>query len=210
MSAQPIPAPDTEQINILLPAGRLPLPLLAEVNALAACYGLEIYLTTLQNLRLLGVPKEAAADIRNRLAALDATFKAAGVFPVPRICIGGPHCKLGLIDTKALSDRILERFATRSSTKAKLKIAISGCVLSCSGTRTSDIGIVAGPNGFELHVGGKGGAAPKIGRRIKKDATEQEILDAIATLIDFHDRKTVSKQRLRKLLDDPDFPFPAV
>ena len=210
MSAHPLPAADTEQITILLPAGRLPQPLLAEVSALAARHGLEIYLTTLQNLRLMGVPKEAAADIRSRLAALGAEFKAPGRFPVPRSCIGGPHCKLGIIDTKALSDRILEQFAGRGATKAKLKIAISGCILSCSGTRTSDIGIIAGPHGYELHVGGKGGSAPKIGRRIKKDASEQEILEAIATLIDFHDRKTVSKQRMLKLIDDPEFPFPAV
>jgi sulfite reductase beta subunit-like hemoprotein len=210
MSAQPFSTPETEQITVLLPAGRLQLPLLAEVCALAAQHGLEIYLTTLQNLRLLGVPRENAADIRERLAALGAEFKAPGRFPVPRICIGGPHCKFGLIDTKALSDKVLERFSSRPATKAKLKIAISGCILSCSGTRTSDIGIIAGPNGFEVHAGGKGGAAPKIGRRIKKEADEREVLATIETLIDFHDRKTVSKQRMIKLIDDPEFPFPVV
>lgn len=201
---------ETEQITILLPAGRLPLAILAEVSALAAQHGLAIYLTTLQNLRLLGVPIAVAAEIRERLSALGVEFKAPGKFPVPRICIGSPYCSLGLIDTKALSDKILERFSGRAKTKAKLKIAVSGCILSCSGTRTSDIGIVAVRHGYDVYAGGKGGAAPKIGRRILKEVTEEEVLAAIETLIDFHDRRTVSKQRMTKLIDDPGFPFAEV
>jgi sulfite reductase beta subunit-like hemoprotein len=201
---------ETEQITILLPAGRLPLAILAEVSALAAQHGLAIYLTTLQNLRLLGVPIAVAAEIRERLSALGVEFKAPGKFPVPRICIGSPYCSLGLIDTKALSDKILARFSGRAKTKAKLKIAISGCILSCSGTRTSDIGIVAVRHGYDVYAGGKGGAAPKIGRRILKEVPEDEVLAAIETLIDFHDSRTVSKQRMIKLIDDPGFPFAEV
>lgn len=201
---------ESEQITILLPAGRLPLAILVEVSALAARHGFTIYLTTLQNLRLLDVPRSAAMEIRERLAALGAEFKAAGRFPVPRICIGSPYCSLGRIDTKALSDTIQERFSGRAKTKAKLKIAISGCILSCSGTRTSDIGVVAARHGYDVYAGGKGGAAPKIGRRILKEGTEEEVLAAIETLIDFHDRRTTSKQRMAKLIDDPGFPFTEV
>jgi NAD(P)H-nitrite reductase large subunit len=115
-----------------------------------------------------------------------------------------------LIDTRKLSEKILARFAKREKTKAKLKIAISGCILSCSGTRTSDIGIVAGRNGYDVFAGGKGGPAPKIGRRIKKEVGEEEVLATVETLINFHDSKTGSKQRMIKLLDDPDFPFSEV
>jgi len=156
------------------------------------------------------VPKTATTEIRARLAALGAEFKAPGRFPIPRACVGGPHCNLGLIDTKAVSARILARFADRGHTKAKLKLALSGCILSCSGTRTSDIGIVATRNGYDVYAGGKGGPAPKIGRRIKKEVTEAEMLAAIETLIDFHDRKTGTKQRMAKLLGDPDFPLPSL
>jgi len=203
-------ATETEHITVLLPAGRLPLAIMDEAHHLAVRYGLEVYLTTLQNLRLLNVPKTAAMEIRARLAALGAEFKAPGRFPIPRACVGGPHCNLGLIDTKAVSARILALFADREHTKAKLKIALSGCILSCSGTRTSDLGIVATRNGYEVYAGGKGGPAPKIGRRIKKDVTEAEMLVAIETLIEFHDRKTGTKQRMAKLLEAPDFPFAEV
>ena len=178
-----------------------------KAHDLASRYDLDIYLSTLQNLRLLNVPLTVATEVKETLAALGADFKAPGKFPIPRVCVGMPHCNLGLIDTKELSEKILAGFAARDKTKAKLKIAISACILSCSGTRTSDIGIVAGRNGYDVYAGGKGGAAPKIGRRIKKEVDEDEMLKTIAVLIDFHDSKTVSKQRMIKLLDDPDFPF---
>jgi sulfite reductase beta subunit-like hemoprotein len=194
-------------ITVLLPAGRLPLDLMQKAHDLAARYGLDIYLSTLQNLRLLNVPQSAAAEIKESLAALGADFKAPGKFPIPRVCVGNPHCNLGLIDTSELSGKILARFAGREKTKAKLKIAISACILSCSGTRTSDIGIVAGRNGYDIYAGGKGGPAPRIGRRIRKEVSEEEMLATVETLIAFHDSKTGSKQRMIKLLDDADFPF---
>lgn len=197
-------------ITVLLPAGRLPLAIMQKAHDLAARHGLEIYLTTLQNLRFLNVPQSSVAEIKESLAALGADFKAPGKFPIPRICVGKPHCNLGLIDTRELSEKILARFAKREKTKAKLKIAISGCILSCSGTRTSDVGIIAGRNGYDVFAGGKGGPAPKVGRRIKKEVSEEEVLATIETLINFHDNKTGSKQRMIKLLDDPDFPFSEV
>lgn len=197
-------------ITILLPAGRLPLAIMAHAHQLAARHGLEIYLSTLQNLRLNNVPEHLVEEIKSSLAALGADFKGPGKFPIPRVCVGSPHCKLGLIDTATVSAAILARFADRDKTKAKLKIALSACVLSCSGTKTSDIGIVAGRNGYDLYVGGKGGAYPQLGRRIKKEVSEAEMLEVIAELIDFHDRKTTSKQRLAKLIDDPEFPFAEV
>ncbi|EKD40936.1 MAG: nitrite and sulphite reductase 4Fe-4S region, partial [uncultured bacterium] len=58
------------RLTILLPAGRLPLPLMAKVHALAEKYQLEIYLSTLQNLRLMGIREEDLPVIRGELAAL--------------------------------------------------------------------------------------------------------------------------------------------
>jgi sulfite reductase beta subunit-like hemoprotein len=197
-------------VTVLLPAGRLPLDLMRKVHDLAVQYDLDIYLSTLQNLRLLNVPQSAAAEIKESLAALGADFKAPGKFPIPRVCVGKPHCNLGLIDTRELSEKILARFARQEKTKAKLKIAISACILSCSGTRTSDIGIVAGRNGYDIYAGGKGGPSPRVGRRIKKEVSEEEMLATVETLIAFHDSKTGSKQRMIKLLDDADFPFTEV
>jgi len=195
------------RLTILLPAGRLPLAIMDKVNALAKKYHLEIYLSTAQNLRLMGIREEDLPVIREELAALGAQFKGPGKFPIPRVCIGVRDCSMGIGDPERISALILEKFKGREKTKQKFKIAISGCTLGCSGVMTTDIGIMATRKGFDLYVGGKGGPSPKVGRRVLRDLDEQGVVAAVAELVEFHDAHTETKQRMVKLIDHPDFPF---
>jgi len=197
-------------ITVLLPAGRLPLDIMEAANGLAKQYDFGIYLSLTQNMRLINVPESAVDHVKNELAALGADFKEPGKFPLPRICVGKPHCNLGVVDTEQLSRKIFERFGDRKKTKGKLKISIAGCTIGCAWTKITDISIMATRAGYTVYAGGKGGPLPQIARRIKLKATEDEVLDTIETLVDFHDLKTKTKQRMYKLLADPEFPFPAV
>ncbi len=197
-------------LTILLPAGRLPLDIMATAHELADRYDLGIYCSTAQNLRLLNVPESAVDDIKQALTPLGADFKGPGKFPLPRVCVGKPHCNFGLIDIEELNNKILERFKDRAKTKPKFKIAIAACPLCCSGVMTTDIGVHATKKGYEIYVGGKGGPVPKRGRRIMRGASMGDVVDVIETLVEFHDRKTGKKQRMVKLLDDPEFPYAEV
>lgn len=195
------------RLTILLPAGRLPLAVMDKVNALARKYHLEIYLSTAQNLRLMGIREEDLPVIREELAVFGVQFKGPGKFPIPRVCIGVRDCTMGIGDPERISALILEKFKGREKTKQKFKIAISGCTLGCSGVLTTDIGIMATRKGFDLYVGGKGGPSPKVGRRVLRDLDEQGVVAAVAELVEFHDAHTETKQRMVKLIDHPDFPF---
>lgn len=197
-------------ITVLLRAGSLPLDLMAAVHRLAEKYSLRIYLTTMQNLRLIDVPEDMAENVKAELIQLGAELKEPGKFPIPRVCVGEGHCNLGLIDTEKLSSTILAKFSPRPHTKAKLKIAIAACTLCCSGVKTTDIGIMATREGYEIFAGGKGGPYPQIGRRIARKVDEDRVVEIIGELIEFHDRKTEKKQRMYKLLEDTEFPFPEV
>ncbi|MDA3834080.1 MAG: hypothetical protein PF495_11855 [Spirochaetales bacterium] len=194
-------------VTVLLPAGRLPLEIMGRVHDFAMKYGLEVYCSLAQNIRVLEVPESKVQELKDELIPLGADFKGPGKFPIPRVCISTPHCNLGLIDMVSLNTAILSRFGARKNVKAKFKIALAACPLGCSGTKTTDIAVIATKKGFDLYLGGKGGPFPKIGRRVLREATEEEILDAIGVAVDFHDLKTVTKQRMVKLLDDPEFPF---
>lgn len=201
---------NTISLTLRIPAGRLQLDIMQKAHQFAEQHGLEVYLTTLQNLRLNNVPETAAEEIREEFSKLGVVFKKKGLFSLPRVCVGAPHCNLGLIDTAKLSKAIMDRFESRDFTKDKCKISIAGCTIGCSGTRSSDIAIEATRNGYNMYAGGKDGIAPKAGRRIQKNLTEEQVLDVIETLIDFHDKKTGKKQRMFKLLDDPEFPYAKV
>lgn len=197
-------------LTVILPAGQLPLDIMETAHSLALKYNLTIYLTTAQNLRLLNVPTEGTEEIKASLGALGAQFKKPGTFPVPRLCLGKPHCNLGVVNTKDLSDKILARFSSRPHTKGKIKIAIAGCGMSCSNAKSTDIGIIANRKGFDIYAGGKGGVAPRTGIRIIRDCNEEEVLSTIDALIEYHDSKTEKKQRMAKLLTEADFPFKEV
>ncbi|MEN8141061.1 MAG: nitrite reductase [Thermodesulfobacteriota bacterium] len=197
-------------VTVLLPGGRLPLAIMAKAQELASRLGLGVYCSLAQNIRLLDVPESQVAMVKEELAALGADFKGPGKFPLPRVCVGQGHCPMGLLDLSELNEMILSRFSGREETKAKFKIALAACPLGCSAPKETDIGVVATKKGFEVFAGGKGGPFPKKGRRIKREATAGEVVEIIATLVDFHHEKTVSKQRMAKLLADPDFPFAEV
>lgn len=201
---------ETEHVTVVLPGGQLPLEIMSKAYELAKEHGFAVYLTTSQNLRLLAVPKEVSEQVKAEFTALGAAMKKKGMFRKPLICLGKPHCNLGLVDTMELSDRLIERFSKRDTIKEKIKYAIAGCNLSCSNAKITDIGIVAKSKGFDIYVGGKGGAAPQAGTRIATNCSEDEAFETIDTLLKFHDSKTEKKQRMAKLLDDPEFPFEKV
>jgi len=199
---------ETTRVTILLPAGRLPLAIMDKANELAKKYRLEVYLSTAQNLRLMGIKEEDLAAIKAELAALGAQFKGPGKFPIPRVCIGKRDCTMGVGDPEEMSRLILEKFAGRPETKQKFKIAVSGCTLSCSGVLTTDIGLMATREGYDIYVGGKGGPYPKVGRRIVRGADYAQALKVIEDLVEFHHAHTEKKQRMVKLIDHPEFPYP--
>lgn len=197
-------------VTVLLPAGRLPLEIMERVHHFALKYDLGVYCSTAQNLRLLEVPESRVQEIKDELAPLGADFKGPGKFPLARVCVGKPHCNLGLIDMVELNSAIMSRFGQRKDVKPKFKIALAACPLGCSNPKTTDIGVIATKKGLELFVGGRGGPFPKIGRRVLREATVEEIVDAVGVVADFHALKTVTKQRMFKLLEDPEFPFAEV
>ncbi|MBU0673764.1 MAG: nitrite reductase [Proteobacteria bacterium] len=197
-----------KSLTILLPSGRLPGEVIRKVTGLKEHYRFDLYLSTAQNLRLYNLAEEDVEPIRQELSSLGVSFKGPGRFPLARVCIGSQGCNLGLCDTLAFSDAVAERFGSRSGVKPKFKIAVSGCPAACSGPLLTDIGIVATRQGFDVFVGGKGGARPAVGRRIVRQANVERVLEIIGLIADFHAAKTPTKQRMSKLLDEPGFPFP--
>ncbi len=195
-------------LTILRPCGLVSPDFFQAVAAVVQRYQLTTYLSTAQNLRLLQVKDSDRRAIMDELAAQGARFKGEMKFPLPRVCVSTPHCKLGKTDTFGLSDRIVERFGNLEEIKPKIKIAISGCPVACAGSLTTDIGVIATRSGLDVYVGGKLGAYPKVGRRILRRVDAERVLEVIEELVSYHYRKTKIKQRLYKYLNEPDFPYP--
>lgn len=194
-------------VTVLLPGGRLRLDVMEEIRRVAEEFSLGIYLTTLQNLRLTDIRRQDLDGIRQRLLDLGLVLHEPGRFPLPRVCVGKNHCNLGIVDTLVWSEKISAAFGDRGLTKGKFRIAISACDMCCSGTKTSDIGIVATREGFDLYAGGKGGPHPNAGIRIGRNLSEGQVMEMMSRLVEFHDEKTQTRQRFAKLRELDDFPY---
>lgn len=155
-------------LTILVTAGRITPQRMKRLLDQILKYGLEMSITLTQDIRLNKVPSAQEQEIRESLTRAGFSLKEPGNISLSRVCMGGPHCRLGQVDTEKISRAIVERFSEREDTKSAFKIAVSGCNNGCSGTRITDIGIEATGTGFDLYVGGKGGASPQAGVMIKK------------------------------------------
>jgi sulfite reductase beta subunit-like hemoprotein len=86
--------PTAPYITIALAAGRLAPAQFAAVNKVVQEYRLSTYLTTMQNIRLLDVPENKSAEIKEELIGAGVAIKGPGQFPMPRVCAGRPYCNL--------------------------------------------------------------------------------------------------------------------
>ncbi len=164
-----------KSLTILVSAGVVPDVIQKKVFELTQKYSLGLYLSTAQNIRLLNIEDKDEQAIRDELQGAGARLKGPGKFPLPRVCVGGEHCNLGIVDTMALSNKIMAFFEDQGPVKPKFKIAIAGCPALCSNSLITDIGVKATRSGYELYVGGKGGPNPKVGRRIAKGIDEDQL-----------------------------------
>ena len=197
-----------KSLTILRNAGLISPELLDAVNRIVQKYKLTFYLSTAQNIRLLEVRDEDRQAIMDELIPLGVKFKGEIKYPLAKVCVSAPHCSYGKIDTFGLEKKISSMLSEIAPIKPKIKIAISGCPMACSGPMTVDIGIVGTPRGMDVFVGGKLGAIPKSGRRIARKIDEEQVLTIIKNLAVYHNSNTPKKQRMFRLIDKPDFPYP--
>lgn len=197
-----------QSLTILRNAGLVSPELLEVVNRIVQKYKLSLYLSESQNLRLLEVRDEDRQAIMDELAPTGVKFKGEIKYPLAKVCVSTPHCSYGKIDTFGLEKKISAMLSEIAPVKPKIKISVSGCPMGCSAPLTVDIGVVGTPKGMDLFVGGKLGAIPKVGRRIARKASEEQILTIIRELIVYHNNNTPKKQRMFRLIDKDDFPYP--
>jgi nitrite reductase (NADH) large subunit len=115
-----------------------------------------IKITGGQRIDLLGARKEQLPAIWEDLGMPSGHAYAKAVRTV-KTCVGSEFCRFGLGD--AITTGIdLERAMEGLHTPHKVKAAVSGCPRNCAESYVKDIGVVAVEGGWEIYVGGAGGA----------------------------------------------------
>jgi nitrite reductase (NADH) large subunit len=95
-------------------------------------------------------------------------------------CVGSTWCRYGVRDSVTMAIDIENRYRGLRAPH-KVKMAVSGCTRECAEAQSKDVGVIATEKGWNLYVGGNGGATPVHARLLAGD------LDT-ATLVRYLDR----------------------
>ena len=89
--------------------------------------------------------------------------------------VGSTWCRYGVQDSVSFAIRVENRYKGIRSPH-KMKSAVSGCVRECAEAQSKDFGMIATENGYNLYVGGNGGANPEHAELLASDIDEETVL----------------------------------
>jgi NAD(P)H-nitrite reductase large subunit len=117
-----------------------------------------------------------------------------------KICPGTTFCKRGQQDAVGLGLKLDEKYHGMEL-PCKFKMAISGCMNSCSEPAIKDIGIMGTPKGYTFMVGGNAAIKPRIADIIADGLNDEEVMDLTDKIISFT-KKNGSKHRLGRVINE--------
>jgi nitrite reductase (NADH) large subunit len=140
-----------------------------------------------QRIDMLGVRKEQLPNVWRDLnaAGLVSGHAYGKALRTVKTCVGSDWCRFGTQDSTSMGIA-LEKMAWGAWTPHKVKLAVSGCPRNCAEATIKDFGVVAVESGWELHVGGNGGTKVRVTDLLAKVATEDEVLEYCAALLQLY------------------------
>jgi len=168
-----------------IPGGITDTATLRKICDVADRYNLKVKLTSAQRIALFGIKEE---DIDKIWEEIDEKPGAAIGLCVRsiKICPGTTHCKRGVQDSVTLGLKIDARYHALPLPN-KVKMGVSGCMLSCAEVSVKDIGILGTPKGWRIFVGGNAGARPRLADLlVEVPADDDAVLAVVEKVIDWY------------------------
>jgi nitrite reductase (NADH) large subunit len=163
-----------------IPGGEITPDKLIVIGEVAKRFDLYCKITGGQRIDLLGARAEQLPDIWQAL--VDAGFESGHAYGkamrTVKSCVGSTWCRFGVQDSVALAIRIEERYRGIRAPH-KLKAAVSGCIRECAEAQSKDFGVIATEHGWNLYLGGNGGAQPRHADLIASDVDEETLVRLI-------------------------------
>jgi nitrite reductase (NADH) large subunit len=163
-----------------IPGGEITPEKLIVLGEVAQRFDLYCKITGGQRIDLLGARVEQLPEIWEALVA--AGFESGHAYGkamrTVKSCIGSTWCRYGVQDSTALAVRIEERYRGIRAPH-KLKSAVSGCIRECAEAQSKDFGVIATDKGWNLYLGGNGGAQPRHADLIVADVDEETLIRLI-------------------------------
>jgi NAD(P)H-nitrite reductase large subunit len=159
-----------------------------------------IKLTSAQRIALLGVREEDLDSIWADLAEPQGAAIGLCVRSV-KICPGTSYCKRGVQDSISLGLK-LDSIYHAMELPNKMKMGVSGCMVSCAESAVKDIGVMGTTKGWKIMVGGNAGARPRLGDVLVDNVpSEEEVLTIVAKVINYY-KNSSNQNRIGRIIEE--------
>ncbi|MBB4853307.1 nitrite reductase (NADH) large subunit [Mycobacteroides chelonae] len=179
-----------------LPGGEVTPEKLIVIGEVAKEFGLYTKITGGQRIDLFGARVEQLPLIWKRL--IDAGMESGQAYGkslrTVKSCVGSTWCRYGVQDSVGMAVELELRYRGLRSPH-KLKMGVSGCARECAEARGKDVGVIATENGWNLYVGGNGGATPAHAKLLAGDLDSQTLIKYIDRYLMFYIRTADRLQR---------------
>ncbi|WP_308194755.1 nitrite reductase large subunit NirB [Pseudonocardia kujensis] len=172
------------------------------IGEVARDFGLYTKITGGQRIDMFGARVEQLPAIWKRL--VDAGFESGHAYGkslrTVKSCVGSSWCRYGVQDSVGMAVLLELRYRGLRSPH-KLKSGVSGCARECAEARSKDFGVIATEKGWNLYVGGNGGATPKHAQLLVQDVDQETLIRTIDRYLMFYIRTADRLQRTAPWLE---------
>lgn len=185
-----------------IPGGEITPEKLIVIGEVARDFGLYTKITGGQRIDLFGARMEELPAIWRRL--VDAGFESGHAYGkslrTVKSCVGSTWCRYGVQDSVQLAIDLELRYRGLRSPH-KLKGGVSGCARECAEARGKDFGVIATEKGWNLYVGGNGGANPAHARLLAGDLDTETLVRYLDRFLMYYVRTADRLQRTAPWVD---------
>jgi nitrite reductase (NADH) large subunit len=160
-----------------IPGGEITPDKLIVIGEVGKKYNLYTKITGGQRIDLFGAQLNDLPAIWKEL--IDAGFESGHAYGkslrTVKSCVGSSWCRYGMADSVGFAIEMENRYKGLRSPH-KLKGGVSACIRECAEARGKDFGIIAVEGGWNLYVGGNGGATPKHAQLLAEQIDNETVI----------------------------------
>ncbi|KAF4533814.1 Nitrite reductase [Lasiodiplodia theobromae] len=182
--------------------GEITADKLLVIGAVAKKYNLYCKITGGQRIDLFGARKQDLLPIWEELIAggMESGHAYAKSLRTVKSCVGSTWCRFGIGDSVGMAVRLEERYKSIRGPH-KIKGGVSGCVRECAEAQSKDFGLIATEKGFNIFVGGNGGAKPRHAELLAKDVPPDDVVPILDRYLAFYIRTADKLQRTARWIE---------
>ncbi|KAJ7512051.1 nitrite reductase [Mycena galericulata] len=188
-----------------IPAGEVTPDGLIAIGQVAKKYGLYTKITGGLRIDMFGACKDDLPDIWEELnnAGFESGHAYGKALRTVKSCVGTTWCRYGVGDSVGLAVQLENRYRGVRSPH-KFKGGVSGCVRECAEAQGKDFGVIATDKGWNIFVGGNGGATPRHAELFARDVPPTQVVRIIDRYLAYYIMTADKLQRTARWIENMD------